>query len=151
MRTYLVVIDESHEAMIALRFAAYRAARTHGSVIVLAIIVPQDFVAFGGVQATIEAEAQETARELIAKAADAVAAETGIQASIMIKTGDPGPIVRSVLAEDKSIAALVLGAVAHGAPGPLVSHFTGVDCGTLPCTVMIVPGAIDSERLMEVI
>ena len=56
MRTYLVVIDDSPEASLALRFAARRAARTGGGVAVLAIIPPQDFVAFGGVQATIEAE-----------------------------------------------------------------------------------------------
>ena len=55
MRTYLVVIDDSPEASLALRFAARRAARTGGGVAVLAIIPPQDFVAFGGVQATIEA------------------------------------------------------------------------------------------------
>ena len=59
MRTYLVVIDDSPEAGIALRFAARRAARTGGGVAVLAIIPPQDFVAFGGVQATIEAEASK--------------------------------------------------------------------------------------------
>ena len=52
MRTYLVVIDDSPEASLALRFAARRAARTGGGVAVLAIIPPQDFVAFGGVQAT---------------------------------------------------------------------------------------------------
>ncbi len=56
MRTYLVVIDDSPEATLALRFAARRAARTGGGVMVLAIVPPQDFVAFGGVQATIEAE-----------------------------------------------------------------------------------------------
>ena len=61
MRTYLVVIDDSPEASLALRFAARRAARTGGGVIVLAIVAPQDFVAFGGVQAAIEAEAREHA------------------------------------------------------------------------------------------
>ena len=61
MRTYLVVIDDSPEANLALRFAARRAARTGGGVAVLAIIPPQDFVAFGGVQATIEAEAKKRA------------------------------------------------------------------------------------------
>src|SRR3546814_4915454 len=51
MRTYLVVIDDSPEAALALRFAARRAARTGGAVMVLAIVPPTDFLAFGGVQA----------------------------------------------------------------------------------------------------
>lgn len=146
MRTYLVVIDDSPEAALALRFAARRAARTGGGVIVLAIIPPQDFVAFGGVQATIEAEAREHAEELVAAASDAVVQE-GVTPQIMIKAGKPAEVVREVIGTSDEIAALVLATAASGAPGPLVTHFTGQDAGTLPCPVMLVPGGIDITRL----
>ena len=53
MRTYLAVIDETDEAEVALRFAARRAAKTGGTVLVLALIEPAEFVAWGGVQATM--------------------------------------------------------------------------------------------------
>ncbi len=147
MRTYLVVIDDSPEATLALRFAARRAARTEGHVIVLAIIPPTDFVAFGGVQATIEAEAREHAEELVAAGADAVASEAGITPTIMVQQGQPAEVVHLILDERPEVSALVLGAAASGPPGPLVAHFTGADCGTLPCPVMIVPGGMDVERL----
>jgi nucleotide-binding universal stress UspA family protein len=147
MRTYLVVIDDSPEATLALRFAARRAARTSGNVIVLAIIPPTDFVAFGGVQATIEAEAREHAEELVAAGADAVASEAGITPTIMVQQGQPADVVHLSLDERPEVSALVLGAAASGPPGPLVAHFTGPDCGTLPCPVMIVPGGMDVERL----
>ena len=146
MRTYLVVIDDSPEASLALRFAARRAARTGGGVMVLAIIPPQDFVAFGGVQATIEAEAREHAEELVATAADAVMQE-GVTPQNMIKAGKPAEVVREVIGASDEIAALVLATAASGAPGPLVAHFTGQDAGTLPCPVMLVPGGIDIARL----
>ncbi|KTE15542.1 universal stress protein [Sphingopyxis sp. H115] len=146
MRTYLVVIDDSPESSLALRFAARRAARTGGGVIILAIIPPQDFVAFGGVQATIEAEAREHAEELVATAADAVMQE-GVTAQNMIKSGKPAEVVREVIGASDEIAALVLATAASGAPGPLVAHFTGQDAGTLPCPVMLVPGGIDVARL----
>lgn len=146
MRTYLVVIDDSPEASLALRFAARRAARTGGGVIVLAIIPPQDFVAFGGVQATIEAEAREHAEELVATASDAVVQE-GVTPQTLIKSGKPAEVVREVIGESDEIAALVLATAASGAPGPLVAHFTGQDAGTLPCPVMLVPGGIDIARL----
>ncbi len=146
MRTYLVVIDDSPEAALALRFAARRAARTGGGVIILAIIPPQDFVAFGGVQATIEAEAREHAEELVATAADAVAQE-GVTPQNLIKSGKPAEVVREVIGASDEIAALVLATAASGAPGPLVAHFTGQDAGTLPCPVMLVPGGIDVARL----
>ena len=146
MRTYLVVIDDSPEASLALRFAARRAARTGGGVIILAIIPPQDFVAFGGVQATIEAEAREHAEELVATAADAVVQE-GVTPQNMIKSGKPAEVVREVIGASDEIAALVLATAASGAPGPLVAHFTGQDAGPLPCPVMLVPGGIDVARL----
>ena len=44
MRTYLVVIDESAESQVALRFAARRAAKTGGAVDILALIAPPEFV-----------------------------------------------------------------------------------------------------------
>lgn len=147
MRTYLVVIDDSPEASLALRFAARRAARTGGGVMVLAIVEPQDFLAFGGVQATIEAEAREHAEALVAMAADTVAQEANVTPNIMVKSGKPAEVVNQVIAEHDEIAALVLATAASGAPGPLVSHFTGQDAGTLPCPVMLVPGGIDIARL----
>ena len=60
-RTYLVVVDDSAESRVALRFAARRAAKTGGLVEVLGIVEPQDFVQFGGVQAAIEEEQRRTA------------------------------------------------------------------------------------------
>jgi len=147
MRTYLVVIDDSPEASLALRFAARRAARTGGGIAVLAIIPPQDFVAFGGVQATIEAEAREHAEQLIAAAVDTVTQETGLTAQTTIKSGKPAEAVREAIGENEDVAALVLATAPSGPPGPLVAHFTGQDAGTLPCPVMLVPGGIDIARL----
>ena len=69
MRIYLVVIDDSPEAGIALRFAARRAVKTGGGVEILTVIPPQEFIAFGGVQATIEEEANLHAQGLVAAAA----------------------------------------------------------------------------------
>ncbi len=66
---------------------------------------------------------------------------------IMVKSGKPAEIVRDVIGANDEIAALVLATAASGAPGPLVAHFTGHDAGTLPCPVMLVPGAIDLARL----
>lgn len=147
MRTYLVVIDDSPEATLALRFAARRAARTGGQVMVLAIVPPSDFLAFGGAQATIEAEAREHAEELVAAAAGAVENEAGLTPTIMVVRGQPVEVVHQLLSDRQEVSALVLAAAASGAPGPLVTHFTGNDCGTLPCPVMIVPGGMDLDRL----
>lgn len=145
MRTYLVVIDESPEAALAMRFAARRAAQTGGTVHVLAVTEPQEFVPWGGVQATIEDEAQQRAENLVNAAAGTLVQESGIRPSITVKQGHAAAAVRELLAEHPEVAALVLGAAATGVPGPLVAHFTGNDAGTLPCPVFIVPGSLSPE------
>lgn len=150
MRTYLVVIDETEEASVALRFAARRAAKTGGTVQILAVVEPVEFVAFSGVQATMETEAREHAEALVDSAAGTIVAEAGITPSIVVKTGRPIDLVREQLANDPNIAALVLGAAPSGAPGPLIAHFAGVESGSLPCPVMIVPGALDTDALDRV-
>lgn len=147
MRTYLAVVDETREAELALRFAARRAAKTGGTVLVLALIEPAEFVQWGGVQATIEDEARQRAEALVQSAAGTLVEEAGIRPSITVRHGEPVQVVRALLAENSEIAALVLGAAASGAPGPLVSYFAGADAGKLPCPVMIIPGSLTPEAV----
>jgi nucleotide-binding universal stress UspA family protein len=146
MRTYLVVIDETPEAEVALRFAARRAAKTGGSVQILALIPPVEFVGLSGVQATMEEEARQHAEALVAGAAGMLSEEQGIHPSILVEAGEPVHLIRKAIADNPNVAALVLGAAANGAPGPLVSHFAG-EAGMLPCPVMIVPGGLDHDAL----
>ncbi len=147
MRIYLVVIDESPEAGIALRFAARRAVKTGGGVEILTILPPQEFIAFGGVQATIEEEARLHAEGLVAGAAGTLLDESGLRPSIVVREGEGPRIIREIIAANPDIAALVLGAAATGAPGELIAHFAGTDAGTLPVPVMIIPGSLTREAI----
>ncbi|MEZ5689332.1 MAG: universal stress protein [Caenibius sp.] len=146
MRVYLVIIDETEEARAALHFAARRAAKTDGTVHILALVAPQSFNAFGGVQATIEAEARDRAEVLATGAAGNILSESGRMPTIAVRVGEGKDVVRDYLAEHPEVAALVLGAAAEGNPGPLVSHFT-MNAGALHCPVFVVPGSLSSEDI----
>ncbi len=146
MRIYLTVIDDTPEAEIALRFAARRAVKTGGGVEILALVEPQEFIAFGGVQATIEEEARLKAEGLVARAAGTLLQESGLRPAITVRQGDGPKIIRELIAANHDIAALVLGAAASGAPGPLVAHFAG-EVGALPVPLMIIPGNLDREAI----
>ena len=146
-RAYLVVLDGSDEARVALRFAARRAAKTSGSVEVLAIVEPAEFVQWGGVQDAIEEEARLKAEALLHQAAGETVDELGIKPAITVREGEKVKAIQSLLEERPGLAALVLGAKAHaGAPGPLVEHFAA-QAGCMPCPVMIVPGNLDDTAL----
>ncbi len=145
MRPYLVVIDDSAESRSALRFAARRAARTGGSVEILALIEKPEFLQWGGVQATMEEEARLRAEAMVLEASGAIMEEAGVRPTITVRQGDPIKAVTETLKERDDIAALVLGA-AEGAPGPLVSHFAG-SAGSLSCALILVPGGLSQEAL----
>ena len=88
-RTYLVVIDDSPEARTALRFAARRAARTDGAVEVLAIVPPQDFVQWGGVQAAIEEEQRLRIEASVTAHVGEIVDAAGIKPVIVVEQGEP--------------------------------------------------------------
>ena len=148
-RTYLLVIADSAEARVALRFAARRAIKTDGQVEVLAIVEPQDFVQWGGVQAAIEEEQKLRIEGVVSGAVGEIMDESGLKPSIVIRSGEPIKVVKDFIGEREEVTALVLGAAPAGNPGPLVAHFTGGDSGKLPCPVMIIPGSLSDERLEQ--
>jgi nucleotide-binding universal stress UspA family protein len=146
MRVYLVVIDETQEAHSALRFAARRAADTQGTVHILALVPKQAFNAFGGIQATIEEEARDRAEVLANSAAGELMSESGMMPQISVREGDGKTVINEYLSDHPEVAALVLGAAAEGAPGPLVSHFSALS-GRLSCPLFIVPGGLSDEEI----
>ena len=146
-RTYLVVVDDSAESRVALRFAARRAAKTSGRVEVLGIVEPQDFVQFGGVQAAIEEEQRLRIEGIVAASVGEIMNAAGITPEIIIRQGDPVAAVRGHIGTRQDVAALVLGAAPSGKPGPLVAHFAGNDAGKLPVPVMIIPGGLNDDQL----
>jgi nucleotide-binding universal stress UspA family protein len=146
MRVYLVIMDETDEAALALRFAARRAARTGGTVHLLAVIPKQPFVAFGGVQATIDDEARSRAEALVTAAAGSLLGQDQGPPVISIRQGDGIQVIREHLLEHPEVSALVLGAAAGGGPGPLVTHFTSI-AGQLPCPLYVIPGTLDDAAL----
>jgi hypothetical protein len=147
MRTYLVIMDETEEAEVALRFASRRARRTGGELQLLALVPRQQFSAFGAVQATIEEEARARAEVLVTSLAGNVYSESGKMPAIAVRQGEAVKAVTDHLAEHPEIAALVLGAAADGSPGPLVTWFSGAGVGTLPCPLYIVPASLDETRI----
>ena len=117
MRVYLVIIDETEEAGVAMRFAARRARKTGGVLHLLALVPPPPFVAFGSVQATIEEEARSRAEVMVSSAAGDVVTAGGTMPVIAVRSGENIKVVRAYL-DEHPVAALVLGAAKDGRPRP---------------------------------
>ncbi|MFQ5534504.1 MAG: universal stress protein [Sphingomonadales bacterium] len=149
-RKFLVIVDESPECGLALRFASRRAARTGGRVTLLYVLPPTDFQHWMAVGELMREEALLEADELLGRLVGEVTEVLGFEPEMVIKEGPTKDRILSLIASDPDIGVLVLGAGASPeGPGPLVNSFAGQLAGTLPIPVTVVPGNLTIERIDE--
>ncbi|WBU58398.1 universal stress protein [Paracoccus sediminicola] len=150
MRKFLVILDESPECQNAMRFAAMRASRTSGGVVVLAII-PPDAIQHGiGVAELMRQEAEDRITSQYQVFAKWMRDSQGIDPELVIREGDMTAQLLAHLGSDPDIGVLVLGASAgKDGPGPLVSRLLR-DLSGLPCPVTLIPGDLSRDRLAAI-
>ncbi len=150
MRKFLVVVDDTPECLNAMRFAARRAAKTGGRVMMLTVIEPEEFQHWIGVAEVMRAEAREAAEERLSALADELHALTGVAPELQIREGKKVEEVLEQIEEDPDIGVLVLGAGEGDGPGPLVSALVSKMGAKMNVPVTVVPGAMTEERIDEV-
>jgi nucleotide-binding universal stress UspA family protein len=147
-RKFLVVIDDTPECTRALLYAARRAERTSGGLVLLYVIVPSEFTQWVGVENIMRAEAMEEAEASLGRYADMVRTWANIEPQQVIREGVRAEEIVRLIDEDEDIAVLVLAAGADKeGPGPLVSAIAGKASGTFPVPITIVPGSLDDETI----
>jgi len=150
MRKFLVVLDDSRECLNAMRFAAMRAAKTKGGVMVLSVIPPEEFQHWIGVGEIMREEARERIVAHFEVFAKWMRDRQGIDPELVIREGEIVPELLSQIKDDPEIGIVVLGAsVEKGGPGPLVSQLSK-NAGSLPVPITIVPGDMSKERLESI-
>jgi nucleotide-binding universal stress UspA family protein len=147
-RVFLVVVDESEELRVALRYAARRAQHTGGRVALLYVIEPTELQHWGAVESLMREERREEAEALIQKLAAEVNELAGTMPVIYIREGRRRDELLALLEEEPTLTILVLaaGTGAEG-PGPLVSALTGKFSGRLRIPLTIVPGGLTDEQI----
>ncbi|MDA8635470.1 universal stress protein [Rhodobacteraceae bacterium] len=147
MRKFLLILDDSHECLNAMRFAAMRAARSGGGVEVLAVIPPEEFNHWIGVSDIMRSEARERIEVHFEVFAKWMRDRQGIDPELVIREGEPIQEILAQVKDDPEIGVLVLGAgTDKKGPGPLVTQLTK-NAGSLPIPMTIVPGDLSKERL----
>ena len=146
----LVVVDDTPECRVALRYASLRAKRTAGGVTLLRVLEPADASHWLAVGKLMEEEAREEAEALLHALAAEVNEWAGVLPEYRIRQGRKLDEVLALLAEDLDIRALVLGAsTLPDGPGPLVSRLAGQVSGSLRVPVTVVPGNLSADQLEE--
>lgn len=150
-RVFLVVVDDSAERTVALRYAALRAKKSGGRVALLRVIEPAGQVEWAGVGAMLAEERREDAEKLLSGLAAEVNDITGGLPILLIREGEPRDELLALLEEDPRISILVLASATGGSgPGPLIAALTGRYAAKLPVPMTIVPGALSDSELERV-
>jgi nucleotide-binding universal stress UspA family protein len=145
-RKFLVVVDKTAEAPVALRFATRRAQHTGGRVTLLCVAEPGEFQQWRGVEEIMREEARQEAEGLVYAAAKVVNELSGIMPELIIVEGRATECLLELIQSDRDISILVLAAgTAKEGPGPLVSMFAGP--GMHPIPVTIVPGGFTDDEI----
>ncbi len=147
-RVFLVVVDETEEMAVALRFACRRARNTGGRVALLYVIEPSDFQHWQAVGDLMREEARNEGERLLQKLAAQVNDLVGNIPVLYVREGKVRDELFKLLDEEPSISILVLGAnTGTRGPGPLVEALSGKLVGKLRVPVTIVPGNLSDEAV----
>jgi nucleotide-binding universal stress UspA family protein len=145
---FLVVVDDTQEARVALRYATRRARNIRCGVVLLRVVEPVDFQQWAGVAEIMRSEAHEAAEALLHDLAEQVNKESGLLPELVIREGRVREEVLRLIDEDPDIRMLVLAAAPGGqGPGPLVTALAGQMSGDLSFPITVVPGSLTDEQI----
>ena len=144
---FLVIVDDSEELNVAIRFAAKRAQSTKGGITLLNVIEQFDPQQWQSIEDIILLEAREKAQEKLQKWSKVINDLTNIVPELIIKEGTTSEKIVETLEEDNAIRFLVLAAADSDQPGPLVSLLAGQKSGKLPVPIVIIPQGLSDELI----
>lgn len=149
MRKFLIILDDTPEMLNAMRFAAIRASKTGGGVVMLAIVDPEEFQHFLGVAGVMRAEAREKIEAHFQLFKDRMEKREGVTPTLVVREGDRVDAIIEYVRSDPEVGVIVLGAgVGKAGPGPVVSALTGRRMAELGVAITIVPGSMTKEQII---
>ncbi len=147
-RVFLVVVDDTDEMRVALRYACRRAAHTGGRVALLYVVESSEFQHWMSVGDLMREEARSEGEQILQRCATQVVEQTGSLPVLYLREGSRRSQLMDLIEEEPTISILVLAAdTGPRGPGPLVSALTGKFVGKLRVPVTIVPGHLSDEEV----
>lgn len=147
-RMFLVVVDDSPERDVALRYACLRALKGGGRVALLRVVEPPEMSEWAGVGALLRQERREEAERLLSSLAAEVNRITGTIPVLFVREGNARDELLALLEEEAQISILVLASAPAGeGPGPLITALAGKHSSRLKRPMTIVPGRLSEAEL----
>jgi len=140
IRTFLVLVSETEEFLVALRFAARRARQAKGRVALLSVVEPQEIETWGGVEQALTDEAFDKARKEMVKHEKLATELSGAEPDIFYRKGERRKALLELIETEPNISVLIMAAqTGEGAHNPLIQYLTsdkGLKKMRVPLTIV---------------
>lgn len=147
-RVFLVVVDNSAEMQVALRFAARRARNTGGRVALLYVMEPADFQHWMAVGDLMREEARQEAEATLQRLSEEVMRLCGMMPMLYVREGERAEELLKLIDEEGSISIVVLAAgTGREGPGPIITNLVAKRAGQLRTPFTIVPGGLSDGEI----
>jgi nucleotide-binding universal stress UspA family protein len=147
---FLVCVDGSPPSKVAVHYACRRAKNTGGRVALLHVIQPADFRHWSGVEDLLQGERWEEAEKLLQDLAADVNAWAGVMPELLVREGRIGDEILNLVDEDGSIDLLCVGSNPSEGRGKLVSFLAGHLAGRLTIPLIVIPGTLSDEQIINI-
>ena len=147
---FLVCVNDTPEAMAALRFACIKVKKSGGLVDILHVMTPEELQPLFGLNEKIRDEKREVADALLKRMADEAYKLTGLTPNLLLREGKLGPEIVAAALEDYEVSMLVLGLSATSPNGHKLVSWLAPQLGDkLLIPVMLVPGNLTDQQIEE--
>ncbi|MBB3770727.1 nucleotide-binding universal stress UspA family protein [Angulomicrobium tetraedrale] len=149
LRKLLVVVDDSPECDRAVYYAARRAARTAGGLVLLRVLTLADVESqWFGVAELMRAEAADKATARLEHMAARARSVAGVTAQTLIREGAVVDEILKLIEADEDIALLVVAVHAgREAPASLISSLGSGLWAGLGIPITLVPGTLSDAEI----
>ncbi len=148
--TFLVCVAHDKHSAVAARFAALRAQNSGGGVALLHVTQPPEFQHWAAVGKRMREETLDEAESLLDEMAAEVETILGAKPSRHIREGRIGEEILAQIEESETIDLLVVGAAPpDDGRGSLISWLAGQLAGRLNIPLVVVPGNLSDQQLLN--
>lgn len=148
---FLVCVDETEHARIALHFACSQAIKRHGNVDILYVVEPTDFNTFGGLAEKMREEQRAEGETFLAKQAEFVRETFKLEPTLLLREGKLEEEIIGAVEEDYDADMLVMGAAPDTSSkrGNLIANLASKMGEKLLIPLLLVPSSLTEQQIEE--
>lgn len=147
---FLVCVDERKESQMALRFACLKARKRNGVVEILHVVEKAEMQSLFRASAKMRHEKIEEARLMMERLSQMAKNITGKEPEILLKEGAIGDTIVKTAEDDNDVNMLVIGVSPGSSRGSLVAWLSTQLGEKLLMPMMLVPGNMTDQQMMEI-